>query len=205
MTNKILKGNKEEQEQDLGVEITNLLTSQGVETTISEDGVGRIVIMKDITEELLEDVIDLYDLDKDEDVKEIEIFLDTSGGDIIAGFAFCDALRNITKPTTLRVLSKAYSMGFFIVLAANSNPNITVECGESTTFLLHSMSVGYDRMNLKGLNETFSFHNKLNERVKSFTLKYSNFTEEEVVRYMEAETFFFADELLERGLIDKIL
>ena len=86
---------------------------------------NTIVINDEITDCLLEfATLPLMQMDSDPNVESINIILNTVGGDIYSGFSFVAALEKVSKPTTLRIVGMAASMGGLIAMA--KNPNLTV-------------------------------------------------------------------------------
>ena len=73
---------------------------------------NRIIINDEINESLVEyAVLPLLQMDEDENVKHIDIVLNTPGGQIYDGFVLVDVLERITTPTTITVMGMAASMG----------------------------------------------------------------------------------------------
>ena len=66
---------------------------------------NTIIINDEITDCLLEyATLPLLQMDANPEVKEINIVLNSVGGEIYSGFSFVAALEKVSKPTTLRLL-----------------------------------------------------------------------------------------------------
>ena len=116
----------------------------------------------------------------------------------------CDIIDNLKCPTTITVLTYAYSMGSVILLAGYNNPNVTKRCYKHSTALLHAGST-YLEGNSSSVKDTFNFHQKFEDKIKEYTLSHSKITEAEYNAMERYEWYMTSDDMLEKGLVDEVL
>ena len=86
---------------------------------------NKIIINDVIDDDIVENaIIPLLDMDNDENVKHIDIILNTSGGEVYSGMTLCSVIDNLKTDTTITILSKAASMGGLIAMEGRNNPNV---------------------------------------------------------------------------------
>ena len=164
---------------------------------------NTIIINDEITDCLLEfATLPLLQMDADPDVKEINIVLNSVGGEIYNGFAFVTALEKVSKPTTLRIIGMAASMGGLIAMA--KNPNLKVVCDKFSVGLIHSGSQ-YMSGSSHAVRDTFKFSERYEEKIKNYILTHTKI-DEEMYREIERQEFWMdADDMLKYGIVDEIL
>lgn len=168
-------------------------------------GQRKIIINDTIGAEIVEMVIlPLLEMDNDGSNKPIEIILCTCGGSLFDGMALCDVIDNLKSPTTITVITYAYSMGSIILMAGYNNPNVTKRCYKHSTALLHAGST-YLEGNATSVKDQFAFNQKFEEEVKKYTLSHSSITEEEYDKMERYEWYMTSDTMLEKGLVDEII
>lgn len=149
-------------------------------------------------------VLPLLEMDNDGTGEPISILLNTCGGSLFDSFSFCDIIDNLKTPTTVTVITYAYSMGGIILMAGKNNPNVTKKCYKHSTALLHSGST-YLAGNSTSVKDTFLFHQKFEDKIKEYTLSHSNITLEEYNSMERSEWYMTSEEMLEKGLVNEIL
>lgn len=165
----------------------------------------RIVINDGIDDRLIESVfIPLMDMDNDGTGEPIELILCTQGGSVLDGMSLCNLIDNLKTPTIVRVISYAYSMGAYILMAGYNNPNVHKVAYPFSTALIHGGS-----LNLEGaagsVKDTMEFQDKLDNKIKEYVLSHSKFTEQEYERLDRIEAWLTAEDMLKYGLIDEIV
>lgn len=79
---------------------------------------NTIIINEEISDNLIElAILPIQNMDEDPNVKEINIYLNTLGGDIYSGFAFVSVLERLKIKTTIHIVGMAESMGALIAMA----------------------------------------------------------------------------------------
>lgn len=166
----------------------------------------KIVINCDINDDLLENVI-LYILlwnkqDKDlpiEKRKKIFMYINSDGGDLILGNAILDVMINSKTPVVTVGFAKCASMASYILAAGHERI-----CFPSTVVLIHDGQTGYMSSGNKG-KDIQKFYDSLDQRVMEFMTRYTTMTEEYLESIKDRETYLFAAEAKEKGIIDKVI
>lgn len=167
---------------------------------------NRTIIINDqIGADVVENVmLPLINMDNDGSGKPITIYLSTVGGSLFDGMPLCDIIDGLKTPTTIIVPTYAYSLGGLILMAGYKNPNVKKICYKHSTALLHAGST-YLEGNSSSVKDTFHFHEKYEEKIKSYTLTHSNITEDEYEKMERFEWYMDSDTMLAKGLVDEIL
>ena len=126
----------------------------------------KIIINDQIDAGIVETVmIPLLEMDNDGTGKPIEIILNTVGGSLFDGAALCNIIDNLKTPTTITVMTYAYSMGSIVLMAGYDNPNVKKRCYKFSTALLHAGS-SYLEGNSSSVKDQFNFYQKFEEIIK---------------------------------------
>ena len=165
----------------------------------------RIIINDQIGAEIVEmAILPLLEMDNDGTGKPIEIVLCTTGGSLFDGMGLCDVIDNLKTPTTITVITYAYSMGGIILMAGYNNPNVRKRCYKHSTALLHAGST-YLEGHASSVKDQFEFNQKFEEKIKTYTITHSNITEEEYDKMERYEYYMTSDTMLEKGLVSEII
>lgn len=149
-------------------------------------------------------MIPLLEMDNDGTGKPIEIILNTVGGSLFDGAALCNIIDNLKTPTTITVMTYAYSMGSIVLMAGYDNPNVKKRCYKFSTALLHAGS-SYLEGNSSSVKDQFNFYQKFEEIIKNYTLSHSKITPEEYEKMERYEWYMTSDIMFEKGLVDEII
>lgn len=165
----------------------------------------KILINGQIDASIVEEVIlPLLEMDNDGTGKPIEIILNSVGGSVFDGMALCDVIDRLHTPTTITVMTYAYSMGGIILMAGKNNPNVHKRCYKHSTALLHAGS-SYLEGNSSSVKDQFNFYQDYEKLIRDYTLSHTNITEEEYDKMERYEWYMTADTMLEKGLVDEIV
>ena len=136
----------------------------------------KIIINDQIDSSIVEMVmIPLLDMDNDGTGRPIEIILNTVGGSLFDGATLCNIIDNLKSPTTITVMTYAYSMGSIILMSGFNNPNVKKRCYKFSTALLHAGS-SYLEGNSTSVKDQFNFYQKFEDIIKDYTLSHSKIT-----------------------------
>lgn len=164
-----------------------------------------IIINETVDDGIIEYVVlPLLEMDNDGTGKEINIFLNTLGGQIYNGLLLCDVISKLKTKTTITVLAYAYSMGSLFLMSAFNNPNITVRCYPFSTSLIHGGS-DYLQGTASQIKDYYNFSTKYEQMIKDFILKNSRISEEEYEKMSRYEWYMTSADMLEYGLVDEII
>lgn len=104
----------------------------------------KLVINDGIDESSLEMItLPLLEMDNDGSGKPIEICLNTHGGSVYDGLSICNIIDGLKTPTTITVVTYAFSMGGLILMAGFNNPNIKKRCYPFSVGLIHAGEISF--------------------------------------------------------------
>ncbi len=166
----------------------------------------KIIINCDVNDDLLENLI-LYILlwnKQDMDIpvekrKKIFLYINSDGGDLILGNAILDTIICSKTPVVTVGFAKCASMASYILAAGHERI-----CFPSTVVLIHDGQTGYMSSGNKG-KDIQKFYDSLDKRVMEFMCKYTTMTAEYLESIKDRETYLFAAEAKEKGIIDKVI
>ena len=165
----------------------------------------KIIINDQIDASIVEMVmIPLLEMDNDGTGRPIEIILNTVGGSLFDGATLCNIIDNLKSPTTITVMTYAYSMGSIILMSGFHNPNVKKRCYKFSTALLHAGS-SYLEGNSTSVKDQFNFYQKFEDIIKDYTLSHSKITPEEYEKMERYEWYMTSDIMLEKGLVEEII
>ena len=146
----------------------------------------------------------LAKIEDDQDIDGLLIILNTVGGDVEAGLAMAELINSISKKVVTLVLGGSHSIGVPLATAGDYS-----FIAPSATMIVHPI-----RTNglVIGVNETFEYFKKMQERINEFITRTSNISEEELTRLMHAKDELVSDvgsvligkEAVDCGLINEV-
>ena len=146
----------------------------------------------------------LYSIEENEDIKGALIILNTVGGDVEAGLAMAELINSISKKVVTLVLGGSHSIGVPLATAGDYS-----FIAPTATMVVHPI-----RTNglVIGVNETFEYFKKMQERITQFIIRTSNIEREELEKIMHSKEDLVSDvgsvligkEAVECGLIDEV-
>lgn len=174
---------------------------------IKENLQGRKIILNDEIDDSVIENICLMILKwnkEDENIdpekrKHIFIYINSPGGDAIAGSQILSSIESSITPVDTVGFAKCASMASYILAAGN-----TRYCFPNTVVLYHDGQTGYVSSSNKG-KDIQKFYDNLERRMTNFMVEHTNMTEEFLEEIKDREYYMFPDEIKERGIIDKII
>lgn len=146
----------------------------------------------------------LVAIEEDPEIKGLIIMINTVGGDVEAGLAIAELIAGMSKPTVSLVLGGGHSIG--VPLAVSSDRSFIVP---SATMTIHPV-----RMSglVLGVPQTFSYFEKMQERIVNFVTNNSNITEKRFTELMmttgelamDVGTVLNGKDAVAEGLIDRL-
>ena len=146
----------------------------------------------------------LYSVEESDEIKGILIILNTVGGDVEAGLAMAELINSLSKKVVTLVLGGSHSIGVPLATAGDYS-----YIAPTATMIVHPI-----RTNglVIGVNETFEYFKKMQERILEFITRTSNIEREELNKLMHAKDELVSDvgsvligkEAVECGLIDEV-
>ena len=146
----------------------------------------------------------LYSIEENEDIKGVLIILNTVGGDVEAGLAMAELINSISKKVVTLVLGGSHSIGVPLATAGDYS-----FIAPTATMVVHPI-----RTNglVIGVNETFEYFKKMQERITQFIIRTSNIERSELEKIMHSKEDLVSDvgsvligkEAVECGLINEV-
>jgi ATP-dependent Clp protease protease subunit len=136
------------------------------------------------------------------EVTKIKVYLNSGGGGAYAGFAIGDQFRRIKDKFDISVHASGFvGSAAVMVFAAFENRF----AAPNTMFMVHEVATpstaGMNRTDVKNMEEIFG---QLTDRYVSILVGVSNKCKEDWDKLLEEETYFFADEAVEWGLVTEV-
>lgn len=166
----------------------------------------KLMLNCDISDELFESVI-MYILlwnreDKDLPVgrrKKIFLYVNSDGGEVVFGNSILDVITSSITPIITVGFAKCASMASYILAAGHERI-----CFPSTVVLIHDGQTGYMTSGNKG-KDIQKFYDNLDTRAENFMIQHTKMTKEYLESIKDRETYMFAEEAKEKGIVDKIV
>lgn len=140
------------------------------------------------------------ELDQLRDVSEIDVHINSAGGNVFEGHAIYNMLKMHKAKVNIYVDALAASIASVIAMSGD-----TIFMHKNSLMMIHNswvMTIG----NSKDLRETADLLDKTDQSSNNAYLdKATNLSEGELKQLLEAETWLTADEALDKGLADEIL
>ena len=152
------------------------------------------------SETAYEVILQLLYLAHSDNCKEIDIYINTPGGNVMDGLAICDTIRIIEKPVNVIVCGSAMSMGAIILLSATGKRKML----KNSVVMIHSV-----RGSLQG-----SYHDQKSdfeetERLQKDLIKIIcgkiDMSFEEAMSYFVIDRYYNSELALKNKIVDEVL
>lgn len=166
----------------------------------------KIVFNQEIDDNLVENMVLMIlqwnKADKDLPIdkrKKIYIYLNSDGGDIVAGNLALSAIKLSKTPVVTVGLAKCASMASYILAAGHER-----YCFPNTIVLYHDGQTGYVSSGNKG-KDIQKFYDELDKYNADFMIKNTKMTAEFLEKIKDREYYMFPEEAKELGIVEKII
>ena len=189
--------------------MTNILleTVRGVQPVAISDKLlmnREIFLTEEVNSETSVELIkQLMYLEQEDNTKEITLYINSPGGEVISGLAVYDYINHMTAPLRTVSIGTAASMGAILFLAGKKR-----EMLPHTRIMIHDPSYGHLDVGGRKPHEIQHELDKLNETREALAqiiAEKTGKTLEEIYRVTAEDTFFNAKEALEFGLATNII
>lgn len=146
----------------------------------------------------------LYSIEENSETKGVLIVLNTVGGDVEAGLAIAELINSTSKKVVTLVLGGSHSIGVPLATAGDYS-----FIAPTATMIVHPI-----RTNglVIGVNETFEYFKKMQDRIVDFITRTSNIERDELLRIMHEKDELVSDvgsvligkEAVEYGIINEV-
>lgn len=129
---------------------------------------------------------------------DVEVHINSGGGDVTAGSEIYTALRNYSGRVMVKIVGRAASMASVIAEAGES------EISPTAHFMIHNVHT-YAGGDYRTFEETASALRSLNQSIMSAYIAKTGKTAEELQAMMDRSTYLSAQEAVAEGFVDKIM
>jgi len=162
----------------------------------------RIVFVNGPIEDSMAAVVcaQLLFLESENPKKPIDMYINSPGGVVTAGFAIYDTMQYIKSPVSTTCMGFAASMGSFLLMAGEPGARITLP---NARIMVHQGSGGF-----QGKASDIARHAKdvleTQQKINALYARHCGRTVEEVEAALDRDNFMSAEEALAWGLVDRV-
>lgn len=165
-----------------------------------------VIFNQEVEESLIESVyLPLRDFENDLIEDPVTLILNSPGGSVSDGFFLAYYLKHYKKKLNIIVTGYAASMAAVILAGANHNENVTRCCYPSTYALIHDGYIAIAPAESKTAGDIMAFNDKVDNDIRKFILENTKITAEQYDAQARHQWFLSSNEMLEYGLVDKII
>jgi ATP-dependent Clp protease protease subunit len=139
-------------------------------------------------------------LESEHPKKPIEMYINSPGGVVTAGFAIYDTMQYIKSPVATTCMGFAASMGSFLLMSGEPGSRTSLP---NARIMVHQGSGGF-----QGKASDIARHAKdvleTQKRINELYARHCGHTLAEVEQALDRDTFMSAEEALAWGLVDKV-
>lgn len=128
----------------------------------------------------------------------VTIKINSGGGDVFAGCEIYNELKNYNGEVTIEIHGLCASITSVIAMAG------TCKMSPLAEIMIHNVAT-YTSGDYRDMEHTAEVLKKANKTIANAYILKTGMDEKEIKKLMDNETWFTADEALERGLIDEIM
>jgi len=175
----------------------------------------RIIMLNGPVEDYMANLIvaQMLYLESENPEKEVNLYINSPGGQVTAGLAIYDTMQYIKCDVRTIVMGQACSMGSFLAMAGTAGKRVVLP--ESRT-MIHRVSSGtpgtsgsvhIQELQIEDINRHYAESQKINKRLTELYVKHNTAgkTYEELFETMKFDTFLSAQEAVENGFADKVV
>ena len=129
----------------------------------------------------------------------IMVYLNTPGGSCSDGLAIIDAMKTVESPIVTIISNEVCSMGGHISVAGNKRV-----CYPNSVWMAHDMATYMEDYSGK-IRDRAKFLEKYYKILEENLRKHTKLSEKELKKARDGELWLFAEEMLEKGIVDEIL
>lgn len=132
--------------------------------------------------------------------KPITLWLNSSGGSVASGFAIINTIKSIKSKVTTIINSQVCSMGSLVAITGDER--LIVKNG---VFMAHDMKGGITGDYSQKVEDRAYFIKKYYKLIEEHLKGHTDLTTKEINRARAGELWLFADDCLDKGIVDKII
>ncbi|MFC6591508.1 ATP-dependent Clp protease proteolytic subunit [Deinococcus lacus] len=146
-------------------------------------------------------VAQLLLLDSQNPEQEIQLYINSPGGEVYAGLAIYDTMRYIRAPISTICVGIAMSMGSVILMAGDKGKRLALP---NSRIMIHQGSAGF-RGNTPDLEVQAKEVLHLRDKLVEIYHRHTDLPHEKLLRDMERDYFMSPEEAMKYGLIDAVI
>lgn len=164
-----------------------------------------IVFNDEVGDNIVETVmLPLKKFERDDSQEPVTLILSTCGGSVFDAMSLLNMIDGYKKPLKVVCINYAMSMGFYMLIAGNNNPNVETYCYPYSFGLLHAGEIGVNG-ETNSVKDTILFSEKMDEMIKDFVLSHTKITEEDYSKHLRKQWYMSAPEMKELGVVENII
>ena len=134
--------------------------------------------------------------------EDINLYINSPGGDLSAGLAIIDIINNIKSNVNTICLGRCYSMAAIILACGNKGKRAMLPNSE---VMIHEVAITHMEGRTKDVLRIANMTKEKNEKILSILAKNTNLTINNLKELTKTDYYMNAEEALEKGFIDKII
>lgn len=162
----------------------------------------RIIFIDEVTSDSANGIVaQLLFLESEDDERDINIYINSPGGSVTAGFAIYDTMRHIKAPISTICVGQGASMGAFLLAGGDKGKRYSLP---HSRIMIHQPSGGAEGQ-ASDIQIQAREILRLRDLIDEELAKNCGRTIEEIKKASDRDNFMSPQEALEFGLIDQIL
>jgi ATP-dependent Clp protease protease subunit len=145
-------------------------------------------------------VAQLLFLDREDNEKDINFFINSPGGQVYSGMAIYDTMQMISAPISTFAVGLTASFGTLLLLAGSKGKRYALP---NATIHMHQ-PLGGAQGQASDIEIQAREILRLKSTLNNVIMRHTNMTEEQVLRYTDRDIYFTAEQAKELGVIDSI-
>lgn len=146
-------------------------------------------------------VAQLLLLDSQNPEQEIQMYINSPGGEVYAGLAIYDTMRYIKAPVSTICVGSAMSMGSVLLMAGDKGRRLALP---NSRIMIHQGSSGF-RGNTPDVEVQAKETLYLRDKLVEIYHKHTQLPQDKLLRDMERDYFMSPEEAMQYGLIDAVI
>ncbi|MCL6509647.1 MAG: ATP-dependent Clp protease proteolytic subunit [Anaerolineae bacterium] len=145
-------------------------------------------------------VAQLLFLEREDNEKDIQFFINSPGGSVYAGMAIYDTMQMITAPVATFAVGLTASFGTLLLLAGTKGKRYALP---NATIHMHQ-PLGGAQGQASDIEIQAREILRIKDTINKIIMRHTNMTEEEVIRYTDRDVYFTPEQAKALGVIDAI-
>lgn len=134
--------------------------------------------------------------------EDINLYINSPGGDLSAGLAIIDIINNIKSNVNTICLGRCYSMAAIVLACGNKGKRAMLPNSE---VMIHEVAITHMEGRTKDVLRIANMTKEKNEKILSILAKNTNLTINNLKELTKTDYYMNAEEALEKSFIDKII